>query len=114
MTSTPPMKPDGDSGSLSGRDAPSDEHSMPDVAAHADLALQDALVTEMDSHGDPVAAYDSAVFLASMRGNGYEITRAGEPRGKEVVNGPLVHANFRIVVAELVEPQDRPPLTRDE
>ena len=81
MTSTPPMKTDGDS-SLSPRDAPSDEHSMPDVAAHADLALQDALITEMDSHGDPVAAYDSAVFLALMRGNGYQITRAGEPLGE--------------------------------
>jgi hypothetical protein len=54
---------------------PSDEHSMPHVANHADIALQDAM-TGSD------AGYDNAKFLASMRGNGYRITREPDTRGE--------------------------------
>ncbi len=52
---------------LASNPSPSPDAPMPDVANHADIALQDALT------GD--GGYDVTQFLASMRGNGYQITR---------------------------------------
>jgi hypothetical protein len=81
-------------GSLSDRDAPSDEHSMPHVANHADIALQDCMHEWLDQKtGEKIWLYDPAKFLASMRGNGYEITaREPDARGEARPPAPASEA----------------------